>query len=137
MRRLWPLLILLLGCGSPGDHPPPEPIQIASVNDAREVYLLGLEHQDAEEWQKAVKAFQLALRYDPLLYKAHFKLGICYLQLGEYELEIVEYKKCLAANRSYAPAWRNLGNAYLARNEIERARDAYDHLPEKNPLRPD
>ncbi len=81
--------------------------------------------RDPQRVDEAIREFQLALQADPLYYKAHFKLGICYYQKGQYDLEIAEYKKCLTLNPMYVPAHLNLGHAYLARDMLEEAREAY------------
>src|SRR5690606_38281810 len=81
--------------------------------------------RDPQRVDEAIREFQLALQADPLYYKAHFKLGICYYQKGQYDLEIAEYKKCLTLNPVYVPAQLNLGHAYLARDMLEQAREAY------------
>lgn len=83
--------------------------------------------------QEAIREFQQALEIDPLFFRAHFKLGICYYMNGQYPLEINEYKKCLAINPQYVPGWLNLGHAYLARDELEQAREAYERVLEQDP----
>lgn len=96
---------------------------------ARRFYLQGVKLlYDPPRVDAAIREFQLALEMDTQFYKSHFKLGICYYHKGQYDLEITEYKKCLAVNRSYAPAWLNLGHAFLARDELESARDAYKEV---------
>jgi tetratricopeptide (TPR) repeat protein len=96
---------------------------------ARRFYLQGVKLlYDPPRIDEAIREFQLALEMDTQFYKSHFKLGICYYHKGQYDLEITEYKKCLAVNRSYAPAWLNLGHAFLARDELESARDAYKEV---------
>ena len=96
---------------------------------ARRFYLQGVKLLvEPPRSDEAIREFQLALEMDPMFYKAHFKLGICYYHKSQYDLEITEYKKCLAINRNYVWAWLNLGHAYLARDELEAARDAYEEV---------
>lgn len=101
---------------------------------AREIYLRGVRLlSGTPRVEEAIREYQQALEIDPLFYRAHFKLGICYYMRGQYPLEINEYKKCLAINPQYVPAWLNLGHAYLARDELEAAREAYERVLEVNP----
>jgi len=137
MRKLnWLLLLgLLAGCESLTIDSGPEDDDVAAHTQftaptydgdaeaadqehsrrAREIYLGGVAALQASppDVDRAMRDFQLALAADPLFYKAHFKLGICYYLQGKYHLEINEYKLCLATNRNYVPAWLNLGHAYL------------------------
>lgn len=101
---------------------------------AREIYLRGVRLLAGQpRIDEAIRDFQQALEIDPLFYRAHFKLGICYYHKGQYPLEISEYKKCLAIQPSYVPAWLNLGHAFLARDELEQAREAYERVLELDP----
>lgn len=101
---------------------------------AREIYLRGVRLLAGQpRIDDAIRDFQQALEIDPLFYRAHFKLGICYYHKGQYPLEISEYKKCLAIQPSYVPAWLNLGHAFLARDELEQAREAYERVLELDP----
>ncbi|MBX3472449.1 MAG: tetratricopeptide repeat protein [Planctomycetes bacterium] len=101
---------------------------------AREMYLRGVRLlSGSPRIDEAIREFQQSLEIDPLFYRAHFKLGICYYMKGQYPLEINEYKKCLAINPQYVPAWLNLGHAYLARDGLEQARAAYERVLEINP----
>lgn len=93
---------------------------------ARKFYLQGVKLlYDPPRVEEAIREFQLALQEDNHFYQAHFKLGICYYHLGQYEREIFEYRKCLAVNPGYVPAQLNLGHAYLAQDMLEQAREAY------------
>lgn len=101
---------------------------------AREMYLRGVRLLSGNpRIQEAIREFQQALEIDPLFFRAHFKLGICYYMNGQYPLEINEYKKCLAIMPTYVPGWLNLGHAYLARDELEQAREAYERVLEQDP----
>lgn len=157
MRRPSSLLVLLLlaGCQAPSTPgPQPEPsakATVAAADDdsqlpvipttdpertrrAREIYIRGVKLLSGNpRVEEAIREFQQALEIDPLFYRAHFKLGICYYMRGQYPLEINEYKKCLAINPQYVPAWLNLGHAFLARDELEAAREAYEQVLDINP----
>jgi tetratricopeptide (TPR) repeat protein len=76
-----------------------------------------LYHDDADE--KAVEAFQQALKLDPDLAEAHFRLGLAFDAVGKeqeaedaYKKSIEKYKKYLEANSKDAEAHYNMGQAY-------------------------
>jgi len=132
------------GPAAPGPADPTSPSELAAelraehdpiaAHRARRFYLQGVKLlNDPLRVDEAVREFQLALEADTLFYKAHFKLGICYYQKGQYDLEITEYRKCLAVNPDYVPAQLNLGHAFLARDMLEEARDSYQKVIERDP----
>lgn len=105
-----------------------------AAHQARAFYLQGVKLlADPQRVDEAIREFQLALQADPLFYKAHFKLGICYYHKGQYDREIGEYLKCVALNANYGPAQLNLGHAYLARDQLEQARAAYQRVIDLDP----
>jgi len=55
----------------------------------------------------------------------HFELGAEYHAAGNYEDAIARYRQALAADRSYGPAYINLGLAYLALGQRDRAIHAF------------
>lgn len=74
-------------------------------------------HDDADE--KAVEAFQEALKLDPDLAEAYFRLGLAFDAVGKeqeaedaYKKSIEKYKKYLEANSKDAEAHYNMGQAY-------------------------
>ena len=159
MRRLWIALTLCapLGCSTtePADPPlryddqarqeiverplpPHEPhvhTELERTQRARQVYLRGVQLLEAAQPRvnEAIRDFHQALEIDPLFHRAHLKLGICYYLKGEYELEINEYRKCLAIEPRYVAGWLNLGNALLTRDRLHDARDAYQRVLELDP----
>lgn len=81
----------------------------------------------------ALPQLHYALRLDARLYRAHYLLGHCYYELGEYELEASEYAKCLAINPDYPSALVALGHCSLSLDRLEDARDAYARYLELRP----
>jgi tetratricopeptide (TPR) repeat protein len=84
----------------------------ALLEKGKELYR---EDQDTE----AVAAFQQAIKVDPELAEAHFRLGLTYEALGkredaeaEYKKAVDGYKKHLDANDDDAEAHYNLGQTY-------------------------
>jgi tetratricopeptide (TPR) repeat protein len=69
--------------------------------------------------EKAAEAFKQAIKLDPELAEAHFRLGLAYDAVGkekeaedEYKKAIEKYKKYLEANSKDAEAHYNMGQAY-------------------------
>lgn len=118
------------GAGAPAEELGPHQTDLARAFYVQGVSLLQVKPPRVDE---AIREFQQALEIDPLFYKAHFKLGVCYYHKGRYELEIGEYRKALSINSRYAPALLNLGHAYLAQDQLEAARDAYERLLDIEP----
>lgn len=79
----------------------------------------------AGQWESALSAWAQVLRADPFAYRAHVERARCYYQLGEYGLEISEYRKALAINPSYPAALSRLGHALLGQDALEEARSVY------------
>jgi type IV pilus assembly protein PilF len=52
-------------------------------------------------------------------------LGLSYYYLEEHDLAIQHFKKALELNGDYAPARNNLGNAYAAKKEWDKAIEQY------------
>ena len=79
----------------------------AQLDKGRELYN---NDQDAE----AVLAFQEAVRLDPELAEAHFRLGLGYESLGKREEAEGEYKKAVAAYKKYFEGNENDPEAHYA-----------------------
>jgi tetratricopeptide (TPR) repeat protein len=84
------------------------------------VYLdQGKELYRTDQDEKAAEAFQEAIRLDPELAEAHFRLGLAYDAIGKaqeaenaYKKAIEKYKKYLEANGKDAEGHYNMGQAY-------------------------
>ncbi|MEZ6185563.1 MAG: tetratricopeptide repeat protein [Planctomycetota bacterium] len=130
MRWLWVLAVcaLPLGCVlPPGDEVSPAP-ELVTLERAEAWYKRGLTAMAERRYGDAVVAFNASLREFPTQYRVHYRLGRCQYQLGNYDLEILEYRKCLALNPQHKNALYHLGSAYTARDEIASARDCFRQL---------
>jgi len=55
-----------------------------------------------------------------------FGLGQAYLNLKNFDQAILHLKKCLEFDANYSAAWKLLGKAHTAQNQIEQALVAYE-----------
>lgn len=97
-----------------GDH------TTAGDRSQARVYLdQGKELYRTDQDEKAAAAFQEAVKLDPELAEAHFRLGLAYDAIGKeqeaesaYKKAIEKYKKYLEANSKDAEGHYNVGQAY-------------------------
>jgi len=95
---------------------------------AREQLEKGKELYRNDNDVEAVLAFQEAVRLDPDLAQAHFRLGLGYASLGKREEAESEYKKAIAAYKKYleehrddAEAHYDLGQTYAGLGQYSEA----------------
>jgi len=79
----------------------------------------GKELYRTDQDEKAVEAFKEAIRLDPEMAEAYFRLGLAYDAVGkeseaeaEYRKSVEKYKKYLVTNSKDAEAHYNLGQTY-------------------------
>jgi tetratricopeptide (TPR) repeat protein len=141
MRK--PLIIVLFGIlissTSCSKQKPPQQInsgsQIASAvsieedrSRARTYLESGKEYYRKDQDEKASAAFQEAIKLDPGLAEAHFRLGLAYGALGRtkdaedsLKKAVETYKKFLESNGKDFDAHYNLGQAYAGLHRYEEA----------------
>ena len=121
------LLALTFGCNRSGQQSANNSTGPAAVSNdlaanrgqARELLQKGKELYRNDQDVEAVEAFQAALKLDPDLAEAHFRLGLGYEALGKQEDAESEYKKAVASFKKYleeheddAEAHYDLGQTY-------------------------
>ena len=79
----------------------------AQLDKGKELYI---NDQDAD----AVAAFEEAVKLDPNLAEAHFRLGLAYESLGKRDEAEAEYKKAVAAYKKYFERNENDPEAHYA-----------------------
>ncbi|MBK8260922.1 MAG: tetratricopeptide repeat protein [Nannocystis sp.] len=61
----------------------------------------------------AVTSFQEALKLNPRLYKANFRMGTLFEKLDQPEKADAEFRKTIELKPTYSPAFVELGNMYI------------------------
>jgi Flp pilus assembly protein TadD len=100
----------------------------ANRGRARELLEQGKELYRNDRDQEAVASFEEALKLDPELAEAHFRLGLGYEALGkreeaeaEYKKAVEAYKKYLADNDNDPEAHYDLGQTYAGLGQYSEA----------------
>jgi Flp pilus assembly protein TadD len=121
------LLALAFGCKRSGQQSTNNSAGPAAVSNdlaanrarARDLLAKGKELYFNDQDTEAVQAFQEAVKLDPELAEAHFRLGLGYEALAkrdeaetEYKEAVEAYKKYLAQNEDDAEAHYDLGQTY-------------------------
>lgn len=121
------LLTLVYGCNRSGQQSTNNSAGPATVSNdlegdrgrARELLEKGKQLYRDDEDEQAVQAFQEAVKLDPDLAEAHFRLGLGYEALGKreeseaaYKKAVETYKKYLADHEDESEAHYNLGQTY-------------------------
>lgn len=108
---VW-VLLFTVGCKRSGQQSTNNSAGSAQVSNslegdrtrAREQLEKGKEFYRNDQDEEAVLAFQEAIKLDPDLAEAHFRLGLGYESLAKREAAEAQYKKAVAAYRKYLEA---------------------------------
>ncbi|ORY81762.1 hypothetical protein BCR35DRAFT_321324 [Leucosporidium creatinivorum] len=85
---------------------------------------LGAVYWSNQEWEKARKAFRLALGINPLFPRTWFVLGCCEMRLQDWAGAQEAFGRCVALEDDDAESWSNLASCHLRRGEVEGDVDA-------------
>jgi tetratricopeptide (TPR) repeat protein len=104
----------------------------------------GKEYYQGDQDERAVETFQQAIKFDPDLAEAYFRLGLAYDAVGKqqegedsYKKAIEKYKKYLEDNSKDPEAHYNMGQAYAGLHlygEAVREYRAATHLKEDDSM---
>ena len=132
---VW-LMIFAIGCKRSGQQSTNNSAGSAHVSNslegdharAKESLQKGMEFYRTDQDNEAVLAFQEAVRLDPGLAEANFRLGLGYESLGkreeaeaEYKKAVEGYKKYFEENRDDAEAHYDLGQTYANLGQFSEA----------------
>ena len=160
------IALYLAGCSEPAAEPNQDAntssLQVAEYADANVALADGTKHLDEGETEKAIEALNHAVKLNPDLAEAWFKLGVAYalaekrdetrVDANQYELPasskspapkpnsvkafekaVTAYKKLIDANGEDHSAHFNLGRAYNKLNEDQDAAKALKQAVKLNP----
>jgi tetratricopeptide (TPR) repeat protein len=96
------------------------------LTTARDHYLLALAKVGRHRLPEAVALLRRALQLDPRHYWARFRLGLCYQELGQFDLAASTFAECVALWPEFAWAYLNRGIALHHLHRYAEAIEDYD-----------
>ena len=105
-------------------------------NDATVWNEKGNQSLRAGDYEDAIRAYNMAIKYDRRFGWAYTNLGIAYLQLERYAEAVVLLQRSLellATDKEKAVAWNELGNLYRCLNDYNNAVVSYQKADELDP----
>lgn len=88
------------------------------------------------DFEDAIRAYNMAIKYDRRFGWAYTNLGIAYLQMGKYAEAVLLLQRSLellASDKEKAVAWNELGNLYRCLNDYHNAVVSYQKADELDP----
>lgn len=118
--------------------------------DADAWYMLGNAYHSLQDLQKAIEAYEQAVRFVPDFQEAYQGLALCYEATGQTEIvlyadamvnycsgltdeAINQLEQVVALNQNFTEAYFGLGLAYEKKGEINKAINAYERASYLNP----
>jgi tetratricopeptide (TPR) repeat protein len=92
-----------------------------TLSSAVRIYNRARDYYSAGEYDKAMAAYNEALRHNPNLIEAYDGRGRIHDQMAERRRAIAEYSEAVRRNPKYAPAYRNRAGDYYELGLLERA----------------
>jgi tetratricopeptide (TPR) repeat protein len=135
-----PLNLGASGRSMPSSSPPPAR-EMTPEEMAQGVYNSGIRHKDnglkneakspqkaRSEYEKALKDFKRATEFVPNMYQAYNGMGFAYRKTGDYEKALEMYSTALQMAPGFPDAIEYRGEAFLALNRVDDAKQAYMEL---------
>jgi Flp pilus assembly protein TadD len=81
-----------------------------------------------KKFKRALERCRRAVSYDERYHEAWNLIGYTSRKLNDYDAAFQAYEKCLAISPEYAPAHEYLGEAWLEKGDVKKARAQVDKL---------
>ena len=95
---------------------------------------LGMTYLRNRQYEKAVKFFEIADRFDSTSAMGAYFLGTAYRKAKHYDKAVVTLKRAIGLSPDFPSAHFSLGNAYFVLGEYSQAKRAYEKAVALNPL---
>jgi tetratricopeptide (TPR) repeat protein len=90
---------------------------------AEDYFNEGKSFYQKKEYEKAISAYNKAIKLNPKLVKAYNNRGIAILVTGLYEKAIADFTKAIELNPKYGKAYNNRAVAYWFQGQLDKARE--------------
>ncbi|MBF0520796.1 MAG: tetratricopeptide repeat protein, partial [Nitrospirae bacterium] len=94
-------------------------------NDYQSINLTGYIYERLGEINDAKRAYELAIKMNPLFAPPYINLGNIYASQGLYDDALKLYEKSLQLKSDLAQTYSNIGNIYLKRGALKKALENY------------
>ncbi len=108
-------------------------ITFGADKEAQDHNKLGMDYLDKEQYELALKEFNLAIKIDPNYAEAIKNRGNVYFFQNKFEAALKEYLKAISVDPGYWNAYNNAANAYWELEKVQDALDYYDKAIKADP----
>lgn len=98
------------------------------MNRSSVYFYLGNVLSEDDQHRKAVDAYGLSLEHYPNCIGNYYNRGIAFVELGEFDAAIKDFKKAVELNPKYDRAWLNLGATYGITGDVGAAEAAFEQV---------
>jgi len=108
-----------------------EPAVVAGI-----FFNLGVCLENVDSWREAATAYEQSLFLLPNLFWGRYKLGTCWMQLGEWRLAVNELRRAVALDDQQPEGFQALRDALQRAGMPKEASEAHSRLLELSPIGP-
>jgi tetratricopeptide (TPR) repeat protein len=104
-----------------------------ALGNAKNNFIQGIQFYQQKKFDKAIEAFQTALKYAPDFAEGYYNLGLAYLYKGDLNNAIINMEKAIKIKPDFIEAYFGLGQAYVNKGNEEKAIEIYKKASDINP----